>query len=55
MARPEGTVDMPRRHRDTLTRLVLAWMLWRMTWHCSVVLSWLVSSVRAMVLVGGRV
>jgi len=33
MARPEGTVDVPRRHRGVVSsQLVLAWLLWRRGW-----------------------
>jgi len=33
MAHPEGTVDVPRRHRGVVSsQLVLAWLLWRRGW-----------------------
>jgi hypothetical protein len=37
VARPEGTVDVPRRHRDvTLSRLVLVLLLW-LAWRHGIV------------------
>jgi hypothetical protein len=39
VARPEGTVDVPRRHRDvTLSQLVFVLLLWLVTWRHGVVI-----------------
>jgi hypothetical protein len=37
VARPEGTVDVPRRHYDALSQLVLALLLWLVMWCHGVV------------------
>ena len=41
MAHPEGTVDVPRRHRGVVSsQLVLAWLLWHCGW-CRWCVPWL--------------
>jgi hypothetical protein len=37
VARPEGTIDVPRRHRDVLSQLVLALLLWLVMWCHSII------------------
>jgi hypothetical protein len=52
VAYPECTVDLRRRHCNVaLSRLLLVWLPWLVTWRCSVVF---VSLTCAMVVVGGR-
>jgi hypothetical protein len=53
VARPEGTVDVPHRHHDALSQLVLAWLLWLVKWHHTSFLSWLVLLVCSVVVGGG--